>query len=139
MASKDARHDREGLQRIQKGEKMNIDEIKIPSETTQTIYVVICLNPSSDWYFGEIKTTEMPYHEWSKSDPDNYGGWKLLAQQDVTIQIPHTEIDVHGEMLQALDEEKRGIIARHCKELHDIEAKISKLQAIEYKPSEGLK
>lgn len=111
---------------------MNFDNIKIPDYVEEEIFACICLNPEN-YEFGKIRTSTVPYHKWSDQGQEGYKGWKLLTSKKIHIKIPKIKLDPRGEMLKVLEAEKKKVQAEFTARINQINDRIQKLQAIEFK------
>ena len=96
---------------------------KLPEEIEVELFITISIE---GWNAGKINVHDF---NGAKYNDDQV----LLGTQTVKFKIPQN-IDVKGEAVKNLEENKKKLQAKHHMELKEIQDKIDQLKAIEYKP-----
>lgn len=106
-----------------KGKAMKVDNIeKLPETVEQEMFIVLNVG---GYAAGSLVFAD---YDASKYDKDQI----LIAKQNVTFNIPQN-IDVKGQVIASLEEEKEKIQAETHMKLKAVQDKIDNLLAIEYK------
>lgn len=106
-----------------------IHELKIPKQETLDLFILIGIKA---WNFNKINLSDYDHSDTlTDRDPD----WICLGKTNITIAIPQG-VDVRQQMLEKLENLKKKTLAKHHKELKQVQDKIDSLMAIEYKGGE---
>lgn len=108
-----------------------INELKIPKQKTLELFILIGIKA---WNFNKINLSD---YDHSDTLFDREPDWACLGKTKIKINIPQG-VDVRGQMLEKLEKLKKKTLAKHHKELKEVQDKIDSLMAIEYKDGEIL-
>lgn len=106
--------------------KKKFDALKLPKSIQKKLYITYGLGQFIE---GQISVSEYP--------PRNQrDGWEcvLLGEQDVTFKINPPRQNIKQKALDALEEQKREVLAENHMRLKRVQEKIDQLLAIEYQP-----
>lgn len=113
---------------------MNFEDVEIPKEIEETLYVCLCIDSKWAHDIGQITVSICDRSRKGYSDDTVY---LLLATETVTIKIPRTVLDIKGELVSGLEARKEKELAEHHMKMKAFQDRIDNLLAIEYKPGEA--
>lgn len=99
----------------------------LPASITRTLF--ICYG------MGRYNAGRIEINDFDHSGSDGFERIPL-CQHEVTITIPKPD-DIKAKAVEVLEEQKRGMLARHHHELKAVQDKIDNLLAIEYKSGDA--
>jgi len=112
---------------------MHFEDIEIPGNVSETIYVCVCLDSLYDWGIGEIEIG-IDNKEEQYRDDENCT-YKMLTSVDVDIDIPPlNQTEAKETVVESLECQKDKVLAEHHRTMGKLQEKIDSLLAIEYKP-----
>ena len=111
---------------------MNLEEFEIPEEVEVTLYTQICVAHKYTHNIGGVTTQTF---ERGRHEKDCK--FILLNEKTVKIKLGKVKIDMRGEVIKGLEEQKIKVEATANMEMKEIQDKIDSLLAIEYQPSGG--
>ena len=110
---------------------MDLENIEIPKKVEVTLYTYLCVQSKYSHQIGQINTNVCDMESIYKDDPTE--SYVTIHAAPVSYKIPPKKLDPRAALIENLETALQATLARHYKEIEEINNKLDKLKAIEYK------